>query len=133
MAFIFVNMIQHPHILKNSIDHLSKRGPPPFFHSNTNLVLGNVLVYSVEKAHVLVVTGELIWLLFLNILSFNYMQTPNKSHGFKKFRRSYVHLSIVVQINHCQMCTYFFTWCSLLKAAIFSFFQLFVRNDSAFA
>ena len=82
-------MIQHPGILKNNIYHLSKRGPPPFFHSGTNLVLGNVLVYPVEKTHVLVVRGRLIWLLPLNILFFNYVQTPNKSHRFRKFRRSY--------------------------------------------
>ena len=73
-------MIQHPGILKNNINHLSKRGPPPFFHSDTNPVRGNVLVHSVEKkTRVLVVTGELIWLLILNILSFNYIQTTNKS------------------------------------------------------
>ena len=89
IAFIFINIMQHPGILKNNIDHLSKRGPPPFFHSDTNLVLGNVLVHSVEKTHVLVLTGELIWLLFLNILFLNYVQRPNKSHRFRKFRRSY--------------------------------------------
>ena len=89
IAFIFINIKQHPGILKNNIDHLSKRGPPPFFHSDTNLVLGNVLVHSVEKTHVLVLTGELIWLLFLNILFLNYVQRPNKSHRFRKFRRSY--------------------------------------------
>ena len=61
MAFIFVNMIQDLRILKNNIDHLSKRQPPPLFHSDTNLVLENVLVHPVEKAHVLVVTVELIW------------------------------------------------------------------------
>ena len=42
-------MIQHPGILRNNINHLSKRGPSPFFHSDTNLVRGNVLVHSVEK------------------------------------------------------------------------------------
>ena len=30
------------------------------------------------KTHVLVVTVELIWLLLLNILSFNFVPTPNK-------------------------------------------------------
>ena len=94
IAFIFVNMIEHPGILKNDIDHLSKRGPPPFCHSDTNLVLGNVLDNSVEKTHVLVVTGELIWLLFLNILFFNYVQEPSKSHRFRKFRRSYTYTSM---------------------------------------
>ena len=53
--------------------------------------------------HVLGVTVELIWLLFLNILSFNFLQTPNKSLRFRKFRRSNVHCSPVVQTNHCQV------------------------------
>ena len=94
IAFIFVNMIQHPGILKNNIDHLSKRGPPLFFLQDTNLVTENVLVHSIEKKHVLVVTGELIWLLFCNILFFNYVQTMNKSLRFRKFRRSYTYNSL---------------------------------------
>ena len=70
ITFIFVNMIEHPHILNNNIYRLSKRGPPPFFNQDTSLVLGNVLVYSFEKKnHVLVVTVELIWFFFLNIIS----------------------------------------------------------------
>ena len=32
IALIFVNMIQYPGILKNNMDHLSKLGPPTFFH-----------------------------------------------------------------------------------------------------
>ena len=59
--------------------HLHEQGAPPFFHSDTNLVLGHVLVHSVDKTHVLVVKVELIWLLFLNILSFNLGSTPNNS------------------------------------------------------
>ena len=50
---------------------------------------------------------ELNWLLFLNILSFNFVQTPNKSLRVRKFRRSNVHRSDVVQTNHCQSCTTF--------------------------
>ena len=61
-------MVQDLRILKNSINHLSKRGPTPFFHSDTSLVLENVLVHPVEKTHVLFVTVELIRLLFLNML-----------------------------------------------------------------
>ena len=70
ITFIFVNMTEHPRILNNNIYRLSKRGPPPFFNQDTSLVLGNVLVYSFEKKnHVLVVTVELIWFFFLNIIS----------------------------------------------------------------
>ena len=39
----------------------------------------NTLVHLLEKPPVLVVTVELIWLLFLNILSFNFIQMPNQS------------------------------------------------------
>ena len=58
MALIVVNMIKHPRILENNIYHLRKRGPPPFFDSHTSLVLGNVLVHSAKKTHVLVATVE---------------------------------------------------------------------------
>ena len=54
MAFLFEN----------------KWGPPPFFHLDTNSALGLVLVHFVDKIHVLVTTVQLIWFLFLNILSF---------------------------------------------------------------
>ena len=101
-------MTQQPLVLKNNIDHLSKQGPPTFFHLDTNPVLSDVLVHSVEKTHVLVVTGELIWLLFLNILFFNYVQMLSKSHRFRKFRRNYVHLSVFVQPNHREMWIAFF-------------------------
>ena len=82
-------------------------GPPPFFHSETNPALGHVLAYSVDKTHVLVVTVELIWLLFLNMLSFNFAPTPNKSLRFTRFRRSYVNRPAVVLTNRCQNYTAF--------------------------
>ena len=45
IVFIFVNTIQYAHNLESNI-FLNKLGPPPFFHSDTNLVLGHVLVHS---------------------------------------------------------------------------------------
>ena len=51
-----VNTIQHPRIQKNNIDHSSKQGSPLISHSHTKTVLGQVLVHSDDKAHVLVVT-----------------------------------------------------------------------------
>ena len=115
-------MIQHSGILKNNIDHLSKRGPPTFFRSDTNLVLGKLLVLFVEKTHVLIVTVELIWLLFLNILFLNYVQTLNKSHRVTKFRRSYTYTSLFSFKSTTVKCgLLFFAWCALLKATIFPF------------
>ena len=49
-----------------------------FFHSNTNPVFGHVLIHYFDKTHVLVGTVELIWLLLLNILSFNFASPSNK-------------------------------------------------------
>ena len=46
-----------------------------FFHSDTNPVFGQVLIHSFDKTHALVVTVELIWLLLLNIPSFNFVPT----------------------------------------------------------
>ena len=84
-AFIFVNTIQYPCTLKNSIYNSNKRGLPPFPHSDTNPVLGQVLVPSVDKTHVLIVTVELIWLLFLNIISFNViLRLPAQVFLFKR-------------------------------------------------
>ena len=40
---------------------------------------------------------------------------------FRKFRRSNVHRSVVVQTNHCQSCTAFFAWCALSKVSTFLF------------
>ena len=37
-------------------------GTTTVFHLDTNPVLGHVLIHSVDKTHVLVVTVELIWL-----------------------------------------------------------------------
>ena len=79
IVFILFNTIQYQRTLKNNIYHSNKRGPPPFFHLDTNPLLGHVLIHYVDKTHVLVVTVELIWLFFLNILSFNFVPTPNKS------------------------------------------------------
>ena len=102
IVFVFVNTIQYPYNLKNNIYHWSKRGLPPFFHSNTNPVLGHILGHSIDGTHVLVVIVESIWSLFLNMLSFNFVTTPNKSLRFTNFRRTYVNRPVVVLTNHCQ-------------------------------
>ena len=78
MAFTLVNTIQYPHTLQNNNYRSNKRLPPPFFHSDTNPVFVHVLILFFDKTHVLVVTVESIWLLLLNILSFNFVPTSNK-------------------------------------------------------
>ena len=100
IVFILVNTIQYPCTLKSNIYHSNKRGPPPCFHLDTNPVLGHALIHSVDKTHVLFVTVELIWLLFLNILSFNFVPTPSKCLRLKRFRKSYVNRPDVVLTNH---------------------------------
>ena len=79
IAFILVSTIQYPRTMKNNIYYSNKREPPPFFLWDTNSVLGHVLIHSVDSTLVLVATVELIWLLFLNILSSNFVPTSNKS------------------------------------------------------
>ena len=78
-----------------------------FFHPETNPVIGHALVHSVDKTHVMVVSMKLIWLLFLNIFSFNFVPTPRKSLRFTRFRRSYVNHPVVVLTNHYQSYTAF--------------------------
>ena len=100
IVFILVNAIQYVCTLTSNIYHSNKRGPPRFFHLDTSPVLGHVLIHSVDKTYVLVVTVELIWLLFLNILPFNFVPTPNKFLRLKRFRKSYVNHPDVILTNY---------------------------------
>ena len=60
-------------------------------------------------------------MLFLNILSFNSVQMPNKSFTFRKLRRSYVdHL---LSFQPLSKLLYFFAWCALFKLSMFLFFN----------
>ena len=104
---IFANTIQYPRTLKNNIYRSNKRGTPPCSHPNTSPVIGHALVHSVGKTHDLIVTVELIWLLSLNILSFNFVPTPRTFLKFTRFRRSYANRPLVVLTNHCQSYTAF--------------------------
>ena len=125
--------MQYSRTLKNNIYHSNKRGTPPFFHLDTNPVIGQALVHSVDKTQVLFVTVDLTWLLFLNILSFNFVAAPRKFLRFTRFIRSYVNRPAVVLTNHCQSYTAFLldVRCSKLPCSIL--LQLFVPNNSAFA
>ena len=98
-------MIQYPRTLKSNISHSNNCRPPTFFHPDTNTVIRHTLVHSVDKTHVLVVTVELIGLLCLNMLSFNFGPPPRKCLRFIRFRRSYVNHPVVVLTNHCQRYT----------------------------
>ena len=136
MVFIFVNTIQYLHTLKNNFYHSNKPGPPPFFHWNINHVLGHSLVNSVDKTHVLVVTVELIWLLFLSILSLNFVSALNKFLSFTRFRSSYVTRLAVVLIKvtpyFCLMCDvqsgHMPFFCSCLSQMIVHLRNLFLLN-----
>ena len=126
-------MPSHHRTMKNNIYHSNKCGPLLFLHLETNLVIGHVMVHSVDKTHVLDATVDLIWLLFLNILSFNFVATPRKSLRFTRFIRSYVNRPAVVLTNHCQSYTAFLLDVRFSKLPCSIFLQLFVPNDSAFA
>ena len=104
-----------------------------FFHPETNPVIGHALVHSVDKTHVMVVSMKLIWLLFLNIFSFNFVPTPRKSLRFTRFRRSYVNHPVVVLTNHCQSYTAFLLDMRCSKWPRSFFLQLLVSTDREFA
>ena len=78
ISFILVNTVQYPRTLQNNIYNSNKRIPVPFFHLDTNPALRQILIHSFHKTHVLVVKVELICLLLLNILSFNFVPTLHK-------------------------------------------------------
>ena len=105
-------------------------GPPPIFHSDTNPVLGHVLILSADKTYVPIVTVELIWLFFLNRISFKFFPIPDKSLRFTGFRRSDVNRPVVALIKFTLL---FLARCTIFKVATFFFPQLFVPNDSVFA
>ena len=61
IAFILVNTIIPMHPEEQHLP-FKQTGTTTIFHLDTNPVLGHVLIHSVDKTHVLVVTVELIWL-----------------------------------------------------------------------
>ena len=77
IAFIFVDTMQYPRTLNNSIYHSNKREPLPFF------IWIPILVHSVDKTHFLVVAVELIWLLFLNFFFQLFSKTKQISQVHK--------------------------------------------------
>ena len=102
---------------------------------SSSLVHGHVLVYSVDKTHVLIVTVESIWLFLLNIPSFSFAQTSIKSIRLRRLRRSHAkprcfRFNQPLSKFHC-----FFACCAVFKVAtsFCFFFQLFLPIDSAFA
>ena len=98
----------------------TKWGLPPFSHSDTNPVLGHFLVYGVDKTHVVVAIVGLIWLLLLNMVSFNFVQTPNKSLKPPCCCSDQSFTAFLLDVHYSM-------WPRSL------FLQLFVPNDSAFA
>ena len=124
--------MQYPRTLKNNIYHSNKWGPPPFFHSDTNPTIGYALVHYFDKTHVLAIIVEMIWLLFLNILSFNFVTIPIIFLRSAKFWRSYVNRPVVFLTNHCQTTAFLLdVRCSKWPRSFL--LQLFVHDDSAFA
>ena len=113
--------MQYPRTLKNNIYHSSKWGLLQFLHLDISPVTGHNLVHSVDKTHVLIVTVNLIWLLFLNILSFNFVAAPRKFLRFTRFIRSYVNRPAVALTSRCQIYTAFLldVRCSKLPCSIF--------------
>ena len=133
IAFIFVNKTQYSSTLNNKIYHSNKQAPLPFFHSDFNTQLCYVLVHSVDKIHVLVVTVELIWFLIFNIIYFIFAPTPNKFRRYKRFRKSYVKLPVVVLTYRTSYTVFLLDVRVLFTVVMFLFLQLFVANASSFA
>ena len=123
IALILVNTIQYPRTLKNNIYYSSKRIPPPFFHSDTNPVFCHVLIHSLDKTHVLVVTVKLIWSLLLNILSFNFVRIFYFNSGrLARFRRSYVKRRAVVPTSNLSPRRFCLIYAAQFKVATFLIF-----------
>ena len=130
ITFIFVDMIQYPYILKNSIYHLSKQGSPPFFDKDTSLVLGNFLVYSFKKT-LCSRCNSRINLGF--VLEYTFLQLCLNAKQISQVQRiqKKLHRSVAVQTNHFKLTLLFLldVSCSKWPHSWFVFFRLFVPND----
>ena len=104
----------------------------PFKQTGTNSVFGHVLIHSVNKSHVLFVTVELIWLLFLNIPFFNFVPTPNKFLRLERFRKSYVNHPDVALTSLTSYTAFLLDGHCAVQVVTFLFLQLFVPIASAF-
>ena len=122
--FFIVNTMKYLRTLRNNIYHSNKRGTPIFFHLDTNPVLGHVLIHSVDKTHVLVVTVELICLLLLNILSFKFVPTPNKQISTPCCCSNQTHKLHCFSLDGRR--------CAIQSNPVPFFSQMFVTTDSAF-
>ena len=116
--------MRYPRPLKKNIYHSNKQESLPFFPSESSPVLGHVWIRLIGKTHVLVVTMGLIWLLLLNILSFNFVATSNKVQKSQKKQCK----------PHCCHSNQplLFSWCALTKLGVLIFLHVFIPNDSAF-
>ena len=129
----FAKTIYHHyhHTLKNNIYHSNKRGPPPpFFNSDTNPVLGHVLVHSVDKTHVLVVTVELICLLFLNIVLFQLCSNTEQISQVHEIQKKLCKPRCFRSNHPLSKLRCFSSRCALLKVARFFSFNLFLLSIS---
>ena len=97
-------------------------------HSSIQIpIRGHVLVHFVEKTHVLFVTVEQIWLLFLNIFFSTLFQ------HWSRFRRGYVNCTAVVLTNYCQSYTAFLLDVRFSKVPRFFFYAAVCPRDNEFA
>ena len=133
ITFIFVNMMQHPCILMNNVKHSSKQDEHHFF---IQIPINNLAAFRsiLSRKPMSCCNGGINLVIILKYSFSKFVQTPKKYLRFRRFRRSYVHHSVVVLTRHCQICTAFFlldVWCS--KLSQFNFLHLFVSSDSAFA
>ena len=104
IVFIFVNTMQYPHTLKNNIYHPNKRRTLPFFYSNTNPLLGHIMVHSVDKNPYSGCNNGIVFVVVLSNLFLRYLLSFQ---------------STTVKV------TLFFAWFALFKVAKFYFCRCF--------
>ena len=97
-----------------------------FKHTGTTTIFSfrNTLVHLLEKPPVLVVTVELIWLLFLNILSFIFIQMPNQSlaiyTGLLSFKPTTTKVALLLLLDvGCPKYPHFSFWGFLSPAILY--------------
>ena len=130
ITFILVNTRQYPRTRQNTC-HSKKREPPPFFHSDTNPVLGHVLIHYFECS------GRNSGIDLVVNLEYTFFQLCSNAEQISvtltRFRRSYVKTPSVVLTSHTSYTGFLLDVHYAVQSGLVSFYAAVVPDDGAFA
>ena len=122
-------------LLNNNKDHSRKRGRPPFFHSDTNLVFSHILVHSCRQKLCSSCNSGINLIIVLEYTFFQLFSNVEQIFQVWKIQKKLCKLPCCRSNEPLSKlhCTAFLARCALFEVATFFFLQLLVPNNSAFA